>query len=250
MTQTLSVDDLQRAAHFRGAFVSLRASKYNISGPPLTVASGGRRVLLVPGQVDDDASVKRGSPVVAGNLALLRRVREENLDAYILYKPHPDVVAGNRSGELDTLVMNGLADQCVVNANIIDCILAADEVHTMTSLSGFEALLHGRIVHCYGGPFYAGWGLTVDHFDLPHRQRKVSLDELVFATLLQYPRYALPGTAGLVSAEQVLARLVAHAARPAQMPLHKGVRGWITRKARKACALAELLRTSAKAGFS
>jgi capsular polysaccharide export protein len=246
-TQTLSSEDLQRAARFRQASVSLRASKYNIGGQPFTVASGGRRVLLVPGQVEDDASVRCGSPIVTGNLALLRRVRENNPDAYIVYKPHPDVVAGNRSGELDALVMGGLADQCIINANIIDCILAVDEVHTMTSLSGFEALLHGRVVHCYGGPFYAGWGLTTDHFAMPHRQRKVSLDELVFAAMLQYPRYVLPGVRGLVSAEQVLARLVAQAARPAQVPRQKGLGGWIARKARKASALAELMHSRARA---
>jgi capsular polysaccharide export protein len=241
-TQALSEDDLQRAARFRQAFVSMRVSKYNIGGKPFSLASKGRRVLLVPGQVDDDASIKRGSPVITGNLALLRKVREENPDAYIVYKPHPDVVAGNRDGGLDALVLNGLADQCVVDANIIDCILAADEVHTMTSLSGFEALLHGRVVHCYGGPFYAGWGLTIDHFPLPHRQRRVSLDELVFAAMLKYPRYAMPGVQGLASAEQVLSRLVKQAARPVD-PLHQaGLRGWLARKVRKATAIAELLR--------
>ena len=36
-----------------------------------------------------------------------------------------------------------------------------DEVHTLTSLTGFEALLRGIEVHAYGGPFYAGWGLTM-----------------------------------------------------------------------------------------
>lgn len=249
-TQILSSEDLQRAARFRQAFVSLRASKYNISGQPLALAAGTRRVLLVPGQVDDDASVRCGSPVVTNNLALLRRVREDNPDAYIVYKPHPDVVAGNRSGNLDALVTDGLADHCVVDANIIDCILAAHEVHTMTSLSGFEALLHGRVVHCYGGPFYAGWGLTVDHFSMPHRQRRVSLDELVFAAMLHYPRYAIPGVHGLASAEQVLSFLVAQAARPAQVARQKGLRGWVARKLRKATALADLMRDSLRTGFS
>jgi len=245
-TQTLSVDELHRAARFRQTFVSLRASKYNISGQPFTVAGGGRRVLLVPGQVDDDASVRLGSPVVASNLALLRQVRKENPDAYIVYKPHPDVVSGNRRGELDSLVTDGLADQCIVNANIIDCILAADEVHTMTSLSGFEALLHERVVHCYGGPFYAGWGLTIDHFPLPQRQRKVSLDELVFAAILKYPRYALPGVAGLVSAEHVLTRLSSQGAAPAKALHKKGLRGWLARKSRKANALLQLMRNGAR----
>ena len=37
-----------------------------------------------------------------------------------------------------------------------------DELHTLTSLAGFEALLRGRRVVVYGRPWYAGWGLTDD----------------------------------------------------------------------------------------
>lgn len=246
-TQQLNEEELQRAAQFRQAFVSMRVSKYNLSRTVLNVPAAGRRVLLVPGQVEDDASIQRGSPKVASNLTLLQAVRAANPDAYILYKPHPDAVAGNRDGALDAATIAELADQCVPDANIIDCILAADEVHTMTSLSGFEALLHGRTVHCYGGPFYAGWGLTVDHFALPHRRNKVSLDELVFAAMLAYPRYALPGVSGFVSAEHVLSKLVEQAAQPADRLHYTGLRGWVARKVRKAKALGEVLHTELQA---
>ncbi|MFS0754940.1 capsular polysaccharide biosynthesis protein [Noviherbaspirillum sp. 1P10PC] len=239
--QALSEEDLQRAVRFRQAYVDMRASKYNIGGKPIPIPASGRRVLLVPGQVEDDASIQRGSPLVTSNLALLRQVRERNPDAYIVYKPHPDVVAGNRRGAIDAQMLNGLVDQCVPDANIIDCIAAADEVHTMTSLSGFEALLHGRVVHCYGGPFYAGWGLTVDHFPLPHRQRRIALDELVFAAMLKYPRYALPGVSGLASAEQVLTALLAQAASSGTGMHRTGLAGWIDRKLRKAGAIGQLL---------
>lgn len=249
-TQTLPEEALGRAARFKQAFVAMRMSKYNLGHFPLQVAAQGRRVLLVPGQVEDDASIMRGSPVVRTNLALLQAVRVANPDAYILYKPHPDVVAGNRRGMVDANALGQLADQCVADANIIDCILAADEVHTMTSLSGFEALLHGRVVHCYGGPFYAGWGLTVDHFPLPHRLRSVSLDALVFAVMLQYPRYVLPGVQGFVSAEMVMASLAEQAAQAARATdlLHAaGLRGWLARKGRKVRALTQLFRDELKA---
>ncbi len=248
--QMLSPPSLARAAQFRQAFVSMRMSKYNLGHAPFQVQAQGRRVLLVPGQVEDDASILRGSPLVRTNLALLQAVRKANPVAYILYKPHPDVVAGNRRGIVDEFSLKQLADQCVLDANIIDCILAADEVHTMTSLSGFEALLHGRVVHCYGGPFYAGWGLTVDHFPLPQRRRSVALDELVFAVMLDYPRYVLPGVSGFVSAEAVMARL----AQQAQMALHvvpaTGWRGWLQRKGRKASALLQLINDEWKAARS
>jgi len=70
---------------------------------------------------------------------------------------------------------------------------AIDEVHVMTSLAGFEALLRGKRVVTYGMPFYAGWGLTLDHGMTPavaaRRSRRLMLDELVAAALILYPRY-------------------------------------------------------------
>lgn len=250
-TQNLDEADLVRANRFKQTFVARGMSKYNLGRAPLHLDAQGRRVLLVPGQVEDDASIMLGSPVVRTNQALLEAVRKANPDAYIMYKPHPDVVAGNRQGAVDAAALAELADQCVADANIIDCILAADEVHTMTSLSGFEALLHGKIVHCYGGPFYAGWGLTVDHFPLPHRQRRVSVDELVYGVMLDYPRYVLPGgngVAGFVSAETVMAWLAGQAAKAAQsVAPTNGWRGWWYRKQRKSEALLQLVRDEIRA---
>ncbi len=243
-TQELGAEALERAARFRAAYVSMKLSKYNLGRSALQVEARGRRVLLVPGQVEDDASIMRGSPVVRSNLDLLRTVREANPDACILYKAHPDVVAGNRRGAVPDAELAILADGCVNDANIIDCILAADEVHTMTSLSGFEALLHGRVVHCYGGPFYAGWGLTVDHFALPARGRPTSLDGLVHAVMLAYPRYVLPGMAGFAAAEQVMH----HLAQQAQGDGASLAGGWLARKLRKGKALAELVRGEWQAG--
>ena len=115
----------------------------------------------------------------------------------------------------------------------------------MTSLTGFEALLHGRAVHCYGGPFYAGWGLTTDHFPLSHRTRRVSLDELVYAAMLEYPRYVLPGghgAGGFVSAEDAMAWMAEQTAIAGRggATAGNGVAGWWQRKQRKGRALLQL----------
>ena len=59
----------------------------------------------------------------------------------------------------------------------------------MTSLGGFEALLRGKKVSCYGRSFYAGWGLTTDMVPMPSRSRRLSIDELVAGALFSYPRY-------------------------------------------------------------
>jgi capsular polysaccharide export protein len=83
-----------------------------------------------------------------------------------------------------------------------------DEVHVNTSLAGFEALLRGKQVTTYGVPFYAGWGLTRDLGPVPARRTaRRSLDELVAAALLLYPRYLDPITGLPCPAEVVVSRL-------------------------------------------
>lgn len=236
----VELDDATReqAGRLRQRLTELRLSKYNVGGGfALPAQAAGKRVLLVPGQVEDDASIRCGSPVVNRNADLLQAVRAANPDAWIVYKPHPDVVAGNRIGVVDAATLSRLADQVAAEASIADCIAATDELHTMTSLAGFEALLQGKVVHCYGGPFYAGWGLTHDHMPLPHRTRHLSLDELVHGVLSQYPRYRLPGVEGFCSVERVVEHLAAVVRTNGQ-----GVIGsyWLARQFRK---LRELRRT-------
>lgn len=240
-TQSLDAEELARAARFRQMFVARRLSKYNLGHSRLAVDAKGRKIILVPGQVEDDASIRKGAPLVRTNLDLLGTVRAANPEAYIMYKPHPDVACGNRRGAIEPEALHYLADLCVPDANVIDCILAADEIHTMTSQTGFEALLHGRVVHCYGAPFYAGWGLTVDHLPLPHRSRRVTLEELIHAALLEYPRYVLPGVRGLVSAETAMTWLKEKAGRSSEMKETAVLTGWLRRNMRKLTALAEML---------
>jgi len=83
-----------------------------------------------------------------------------------------------------------------------------DEVHTLTSLTGFEALLRNISVSVWGQPFYAGWGLTIDHApQLPRRGRNLLIEELVAGTLILYPRYIDPLTGLPCTPEVLLDRL-------------------------------------------
>jgi capsular polysaccharide export protein len=84
-----------------------------------------------------------------------------------------------------------------------------DAVHVLTSLAGFEALLRGKPVTCYGQPFYAGWGLTADMIPLARRSRRLALDELVAAALILYPVYLSRVTNRYTSPERVLDELQA-----------------------------------------
>lgn len=168
-------------------------SKYNLGGSLPELPPGHR--ILVPGQVEDDASILTGTDVVRSNLDLLAHVRAENPEAVLIYKPHPDVEAGLRLGVVAPADLAGLADVVATNADPIALLAEVDEVWTLTSTLGFEALLREVPVTCLGTPFYAGWGLTRDLGRVPaRRQARPSLAQFAHAALIGYPRYFDPVT--------------------------------------------------------
>jgi capsular polysaccharide export protein len=204
-----SDDLILRARHLITLLVAGGISKYAAGGPPPALkAKPGQSVILVPGQVADDLSVQLGAcGPVRTNLALLTVVRAHNPEAFILYRPHPDVVAGHREGAIAEPTVARFADQVSNEGSIAALLERVDEVHTMTSLTGFEALLRGRKVETYGQPFYCNWGLTTDHVPLARRQRRISIEELVAATLILYPLYVDPQTGLPCSPEILISRL-------------------------------------------
>ena len=130
-----------RAAALRHEIVALRLSKYNVGrAAALEDLPRDRSLVLVPGQVEDDASVLLGSPATPTNLALLQAARRNNPGAYLIFKPHPDVEAGLRRGRLDERQTAGLADRVIADVSIVDLLDRVDAVEQMTSLAGFEAL--------------------------------------------------------------------------------------------------------------
>jgi capsular polysaccharide export protein len=245
-----SYDDLARAQQVRRFIVDHGITKYNTE-PRKAVdwsdAPQGRQIVLVPGQVEDDASILLGCTTVRTNLGLLQEVRQARPDAFVVYKPHPDVLSGNRKGRLAINAAKRWADHIEAGTSVVSCIEAADEVHTMTSLSGFDALLRGKTVVTYGQPFYAGWGLTQDHPEwaepncnaFARRQRRLTIDELVAGALLRYSIYWDWTLRGYTTCEAVLNRILEErTALDANGGLQKLRVGWLRRQWRKAGVLA------------
>ena len=236
-----SEDDLQQAREAREFIVAHGITKYNLEPrtAPEWPGREGRRVLLVPGQVEDDASIRLGCTNVRTNLALLQAARADAPDAYIVYKPHPDVTSGNRAGRIALKQARAFADHVETSVSVVSCIEACDEVHTMTSLSGFDALLRGKRVVTYGQPFYAGWGLTEDRCEggsaFARRTRRLTLDELVAGTLIRYPIYWDWTLKGYTTCTAVLRQLVAERDALEKAGKLDTLRtGWWRRQARKA----------------
>jgi capsular polysaccharide export protein len=196
---------LSRAKALITLLVSTGVTKYNVGKPstPLVLPEG-KRTLLVPGQVETDASIRLGSPRWRTNLELLQQVRADNPNAFIIYKPHPDVLAGGRAGKTHTRSAERYYDLQVTEVGMAELLAQVDEVHTLTSLAGFEALLRGVSVTTYGMPFYAGWGLTTDYLDCERRTRKLTLPQLVAATLILYPTYVDPDSGDRITPEMAI----------------------------------------------
>lgn len=194
---------LQQACELQQLLLHSQITKYNL-GKSSWQRPIGKKVLLVPGQVETDASIRFGSPQIQSNLQLLAQVRQQNPQAWLVYKPHPDVQAGLRKeGQTENEVQQ-YCDEIVLAEDMAHLLTQVDEVHTMTSLTGFEALLRGIPVFCYGQPFYAGWGLTKDWLPVTRRQRQLSLAQLIAGALLVYPVYFHPKSKGYATASAIV----------------------------------------------
>lgn len=201
----LSEVELERARSLRERITSLGLSKYNSETdelPDIRALAQDREVILVVGQVESDASIRHACPGIKTNQALLEAARKLHPDAYVIYKPHPDVVSGGRAGGMAKTASSH--DLELTAGNISQLFAQVDHLHTLCSLAGFEALLRGVTVTTHGMPFYAGWGLTRDQLDCPRRTRRLSLDALVAGALIEYPVYVAPKQGHLCNAETVV----------------------------------------------
>ncbi len=209
-TKTFDLDLCTRAGALRERIVKEHITKYNVGSETWHRPRAKSRVILVPGQVPTDAAMSFATLRPATNMGLLSAVRQENPDAYLVYKVHPDIVARMRMQQESVADARALCDEVIGDVNMAELLGMVDEVHVMTSLTGFEALLRGCPVTCYGRPFYSGWGLTRDlHPPTERRQRRLTLDELVAGALIDYPLYLNRTGTGLVTPEHALDTLLA-----------------------------------------
>jgi len=200
---------VDRATRLRERIVSANLTKYNSATAKWKRPAVTKPVILVPGQVEHDAAIRLATPGINTNIGLLRAVRECRPDAHIIYKPHPDVVARLRRRGRNENNAKSWCDEIVTDADMASLLAEVDEVHTLTSLSGFEALLRKKPVTCYGQPFYSGWGLTADRHPIARRTRALKLDELVAGALILYPTYVSRVTGYFTTPERAVEELVA-----------------------------------------
>jgi capsular polysaccharide export protein len=161
--------------------------------------------VLVVDQTFGDLSVKGGLASADSFAAMLSAALHENPGITVIVKVHPDIFSKGKRGYFDPATLN--------NPNVLviaaDChapslIAGASAVYCATSLMGFEALLWGRPVRCFGMPFYAGWGLSHDELPPPSRRNHATLEDVVHAALVALARYADPVTGARWEVEQAI----------------------------------------------
>jgi len=164
---------------------------------------------LVVDQTAGDASIAYGLANANSFTDMLKQAKADHPAAEIMVKIHPDVIAGKKQGHLAELSCELgctlLAEEC----NPWSVLDVVNEVYVVTSQLGFEALLAGKRVHCFGMPFYAGWGLTQDYHICERRSVERSLESVFYAAYISYCRFIDPESGQRCEIEDTL-RLLAH----------------------------------------
>lgn len=189
-----------------------RLSKYN--GAPVLEQLPGRqhaKKILVIDQTYGDYSVTLGGADKHSFSSMLDLAIKENESADIIVKTHPRTASGDKAGYLgSSLPPRSNLWTLDESVNPISVLEHVDHVYVVTSQLGFEGLLMGVPVSCFGTPFYAGWGLTDDRCKLGHLRRSapMSVEKMFVALYFWYTKYVLPGATAPCTPEQLVEYLI------------------------------------------
>lgn len=191
---------LNLAAVARRAIVDAGITKYSTGAEfmpsPEFLSSSAPKILVVD-QTFGDMSVIYGSP--RGNVfpEMLKSAAIENPGCEIFIKTHPDVLSGKKSGYFGLDEANKYGAKLLASdVNPYSLFPYFERVYTVTSQMGFEALLAGKRVTCFGVPFYSGWGLTDDRSSCGRRGVARTLDDVFICAYMKYSSYLNPLTKG------------------------------------------------------
>lgn len=158
--------------------------------------------ILVVDQKKGDASITFAGASDATFLEMMQAAIKDNPGKQIYFKRHPDSVHKNfnsyRNRNLKEIEV--LPDDIQIAHVLKKC----EKVYTVSSQVGFEGLLKGKQVVCFGVPFYAGWGLTDDRAFVPRRNKKRKLEEIFHQVCIKQSVYFNPYTGRVVSLEELL----------------------------------------------
>lgn len=216
---------MEKAEKLFHSIIENNITKYNLPDTNISESIYGpksKKRVLVIGQVEDDQSLIYGCNKLLSNRDLLEIAILENPDAQIIYKRHPDIMLGRRQELSNVTDLGDHIESLTINLSLKDALNQVDHVYVMTSLAGFEALMHGAKVTTLGAPFYSGWGLTDDRYPIPRRKRSLNILEVFAAAYMLYPRYRTEDTLSLSNLCQTIDSVVENKKRDLLLDGNKG----------------------------
>jgi capsular polysaccharide export protein len=141
---------------------------------------------IVIGQVSNDLSLIYASSRYNSTSELAIDLANKNPETNYCYRIHPQELINFK---FNHYIPRNL--KILYGNSFLQDVAPFKKVHTICSLSGFEAALLGKEVHTYGMPFYAGWGFTTDHemsFLKTKRTKTLSLKEVLIGAYFIYQK--------------------------------------------------------------
>lgn len=187
---TLKRNESTRVTKLINRIIDNRLSKHN-HYPDVAIKIGGAerpKILLI-----DNISAKAD----AEKIAHIQQAFKDMLRDVIAQYPDHDILVKTELPKTKYVALNVLTHLPQVyfidfNIHTRSLLDIAEKVFVVNASEGFEALLLGKEVHCYGKPFYAGWGLTTDHVAIPERTAKRTVKEIFHFAYVVSSRYYLP----------------------------------------------------------
>ncbi len=195
-----------------------RIVKYNVlengdTGIPENIPDDA---ILIIDQTLNDASIPQGN-ADAGTFREMLEDAVAGVGAGKVYvKEHPNVVSGMGRGYYSIQDLKKRGVNIITSAiNALDLLRNFRNVYVVTSGTGFEALLSGCRVTCFGEPFYSGYGLTCDRKSFARGKRlskmktPASLELLVAAVFYRYCIFVNPETLRICAPEEAVEYILA-----------------------------------------
>lgn len=209
---------IARARQAMDKIVTTKVSKYNhAKNLPLQIGRPDVQKILVIDQRYGDQSVPAALADETSFETMLYDALRNHPDADIIIKQHPDAIKGGKSSYYsnERLAAGQFAmykNLYTINFDInpYSVLDKVDEVYVVASGMGFEALMAGKKVHCYGMPYYAGWGVTEDKLSVDRRTRPRTVEEIFHYAYIEMSRYFDPEQDKLVEIEEILDYVIKH----------------------------------------
>lgn len=207
----LTEDQVSRCQRLMSVLMEHRISKYNHAPDEPVKGAAAGSVLVIDQRVGDRSVVQGLASDTAFQDQLIAAIKEHP-DKQVLVKRHPDAVGGDQGSYYSDDLLGPLKRNPAVrlidyDVNPHALFDVCTDAYVVSSGMGFEALLRGLRVHCFGVPFYAGWGITQDRVSCDRRSRSRSVEEVFYASYLVHSRYVHPVRGELCDLEELVPAL-------------------------------------------